>query len=155
MAEERILVVMPNWFGETLFATPFLSSLRRARPSAFIAALGVSRCQEILAHHPHLNACLLYEERGRHRSLAGTRRLIGELRNLRCDTAFLLRRSLTRSLLLAGAGIRRRIGFAQWKSGWLLTDRVVPPVGSMHSSIVASQTAQRTVSRGQSCFRET
>lgn len=124
---ERILVVMPNWFGETLFATPFLSMLRRARPSAFIAALGVARCSEVLAHNPAVNEFVLLDENGRHRSWAGRRCLARELRALRFDAAFLLRRSLTRSLALWSAGITRRIGFAHWKTRWILTDTVAPP----------------------------
>lgn len=131
---ERILVVMPNWFGETLFATPFLSALRRARPSAFIAAMGVARCQEVLAHNPTVNEYLPYDERGVHQSWAGKRRLARELRTKSFDTAFLLRRSLTRGLVLWTAGIRRRIGFAHWKTRWMLTDHVMPPAEPMHKA---------------------
>jgi heptosyltransferase-2 len=62
-----------------------------------------------------------YDEAGRHASLLGRWRLVRELRRRRFDTAFILRRSLSRTLLLAAAGIPVRVGHANRKSGWLLT----------------------------------
>ena len=58
----RILVVLPNWYGETLFATPFLRALRQAQPNTFIATLGWPQCREVLQHNPHVNQLIDYEE---------------------------------------------------------------------------------------------
>ncbi len=122
---ERLLVVMPNWFGEVLFTTPLLRVVREAYPRAFIAALHVPRVQDVLTHNPCCNELLVYDEEGTPHIGKGSRRqVISELRDERFDTAIILRRSLSRTLLLVAAGIPRRIGFANWKSGWLLTDRV-------------------------------
>ncbi len=128
----RILVVLPNWFGETLFATPFIRALRLRHPQAHLAAMGVARCQEVLAHNPHLNDFILCDERGEHRSLRAKRRLIATLQDKRFDAAYVLRRSLTRTWLLLLAGIPTRIGFAHFKSGWLLTSRVPEPPAQTH-----------------------
>ena len=134
MSGERFLIVMPNWFGETLFATPFLGALRAAFPQAFIAALGVARCEEVLAEHPHLDEFLLYDEQRIHRTVQGKRALIALIRSKRFSAAFVLRKSLTRTVMLAFAGVPRRIGFNNPKSGWLLTDRVAPPIRPMHKA---------------------
>ena len=131
---ERILVVLPNWYGETLFATPFLRALRQQQPSASIATLRWPPCREILLHSTHINALIDYDDRGIHRSLSGKWALVQELRRQRFDAAFILRRSLSRSLLLALAGIPVRVGFAQAKSGWLLTRRVPSPKETMHKA---------------------
>ncbi len=131
---KRILVVMPNWFGETLFATPFLRALRGGLPQSFIAALGVPRAQAILAHNPQVDELVLYDEQAAHGTWRGRRALARLLRAKRFDTAVILRRSLTRTLLLAWAGIPRRIGFANLKSGWLLTHRVQPPKAPIHKA---------------------
>ena len=131
---KRILVVLPNWFGETLFATPFLRALRAAHPEAFIATLGVSRCDEVLAHNPHVDRHILYDERGRHRGLWAKWTLETSLRAMRFDAAFILRRSISRTLLLFFAGIPTRIGFDNPKSGWLLTRRVPPPAAATHKA---------------------
>lgn len=130
----RALVVLPNWFGETLFATPFLRALHRHRPAAWIATLGRPLCREVLLHNAHVDALLDYDERGSHRGPAGKWRLVMSLRAQRVDTAFILRRSLSRSLLLALARIPARVGFANAKSGWLLTHRVPAPREPRHKA---------------------
>lgn len=132
---ERILVVLPNWFGETLFTTPFLRALRQQCPGAYIAALGWPQCHEVLQNSPHINALLPLDEQRVHRGWAGKLRLIHELRAQRFDTAFILRKSFTRSLLIALAGIPVRIGIANAKSGWLLTLRVPASGLAQHKAI--------------------
>ena len=131
---QRILVVMPNWFGETLFATPLLRALREQRRDALITTLGRPRCGEVLTHNPHVDTLMDYDEQGRHRHLLGQWRLVRELRAQQFDTAFVLRKSLSRTLLLALAGIPVRVGFANPKSGWLLTHRMRPSTASMHKA---------------------
>ena len=130
----RILVVLPNWFGETLFATPFLRALRQARPSAVLATLGWPQCGQMLRHNPHVTMCLEYDEQGQHRSLAGKWRIAQLVRRQRFDAAFILRKSLSRALLLWLAGIPLRIGFENPKSGWLLTRRVPRPLRPLHKA---------------------
>ena len=131
---QRILVIMPNWFGEVLFATPFLRVLRQARPDSFISALGVIRGEEMLANNPDFNEFIVFDEEGLHRTFTGKRALTHVLRSRRFDTAFILRKSLTRTFLLMLAGIPQRIGFDNPKSGWLLTDRVKAPPASTHKA---------------------
>ncbi len=123
----RILVVLPNWFGETLFATPFLRCLRQQRPEAFIATLGWPQCREVLLGNSSVDELIDYDEAATHRTLSGKRNLIRSLRSHRFDTVFILRKSLSRTLLAWLAGIPQRIGFANAKSGWLLTRRIAPP----------------------------
>ena len=124
----RILVILPNWFGETLFTTPFLRALRRRHPDAFIAALGRPACREILLHNPHVNELLDLDE-----SPVGLARLVGMLSRSGYYTAFILRPSLTRTLVVALGGAAQRIGFDNPKSGWALTRRVASP-GAVHKA---------------------
>jgi lipopolysaccharide heptosyltransferase II len=132
----RILVVLPNWFGETLFATPFLRLLRAQQPRAFLATLGRPACREILLHNPAVDELIDLDGQGAHRGAASAWRLLRALRARRFDTAFILRRSLSRTALLALAGIRERVGFDNPKSGWLLTRRLpAPPPQPVHKAL--------------------
>jgi len=131
---DRVLVVLPNWYGETLFATPFLRALKTQQPRAFLATLGWPQCREVLLQNPYVDESIDYDERGTHRSLAGKWRLIKTLRSHRFDTAFILRKSLSRSVVLAIAGVPVRVGFANPKSGWLLTHRVPPTTVRQHKA---------------------
>lgn len=130
----RVLIVLPNWFGETLFTTPFFRALRERRPHAFIAALGWPQCHEVLRHNPRINELLTYDEQEIHRGLGGLWRLITMLRRYHFEAAVILRRSLSRTAVLCLAGIPQRIGFANAKSGWLLTDPVPPPSAPQHKA---------------------
>jgi heptosyltransferase-2 len=129
----RILVVLPNWFGETLFTTPFLRALRAGCPQGFVAAMGWPQCRDILLRNPRVDAFIEYHEHGR-RGPAGIWRIVRTLRGHRFDTAFVLRRSLSRTFALRLAGIPERIGFANAKSGWLLTRRVPGPPPGLHKA---------------------
>lgn len=131
---QRILVVLPNWYGDTLFATPFLRTLRTRRPGAFIATLGWPQCREVLLNNPHVDQMLDYDEHGSHTTLAGKQALVEALRACRFDAAFMLRKSLSRSLLLWWAGIPVRIGFDSLKGGWALTHRVPMTSLPMHKA---------------------
>jgi heptosyltransferase-2 len=130
----RILVTLPNWYGETLFTTPFLRALRQQMPTAFIATLGRPQCKEVLLQNPHITEFLDYDERGAHRSLSGKWQVVSTLRERRFDAAFILRKSLSRSVMLCAAGIPTRVGFANPKSGWLLTHRVPAAGAARHKA---------------------
>lgn len=131
---KRILVVLPNWYGETLFTTPFLRCLREQNPDAFIATLGRPLCREVLLYNSHLNELIDLDEQGAHRGLLGKLRLIVLLRPMRFDQAFILRRSLSRTLVLALSGIRERVGFDNPKSGLLLTQRIPSSQANEHKA---------------------
>ncbi len=130
----RILVVLPNWYGETLFATPFLRAIRLQYPDAYLATLGWPQCREILLNNPRVSALIDYDERTTHKDLWSKWRLIAQLRSFRFDTAFVLRKSLSRTLLLAAAQIPMRVGFANSKSGWLLTHKAPVCSGPIHKA---------------------
>jgi lipopolysaccharide heptosyltransferase II len=123
---DRILVVLPNWFGEALFATPFLHALHTMQPHSAVSVLGVDRSLEMLRHHPGLADRISLD--------GGAWATLRRLRRERYAAAFILRRSLSRTALLALGGVPRRIGFANAKSGWLLTDRVPAPAHPVHKA---------------------
>ena len=124
-------MVLPNWFGDVLFATSFLTALKERAPSARMAALGVGRAQEILQGHPALDELIRLDEPAGGDFSRGWR-LIARLRAGRFDAAFLLRRSASRTALAWLAGIPRRVGAENVKTGWMLTDRIPPPREPCH-----------------------
>ena len=133
-AAERIVILLPNWFGEALFATPALRALHDAAPAAQLSVMGPPRALEALAHHPIIGEALPFDERGAQRELEERQQTIRLLRRNRFDTAIILRRSFTRTWLVVKAGVPRRIGVDNWKSGWLLTARIPAPRSPMHKA---------------------
>ncbi len=134
MKVRRVLVVLPNWFGETLFATPFIHALRQGLPEADLMTLGLPQCRSMLLHNPDVHEILDYNERAGPAGWMEVWKTARRLKRFRFDAAVILRKSFSRTLALAIAGIPRRIGFDHPKTRWLLTDRVPGPQAAVHKA---------------------
>lgn len=129
---QRILVVSPNWLGDALFSTSLIAALKENFVQAYLAVLSVPRVQEIFRNNPNVDKIIIYDEKGKHRSWIWRLGFIFELRKERFDTAFILRPSLSRTIMLKYAGIRQIVGHYNPKRGWLFTVKVPSPVGVLH-----------------------
>lgn len=129
---KRILIVNVNWIGDTLFATPLMRALRDNLPDAYIAVLTHPRCHQILEGNPNINEVILYNDRYLLRRLPTKFSLISLIRSKEFDTSFILRRSLSRTMLMFLCKIPQRIGYDNRKSGFLLTKRVKMPAKNLH-----------------------
>ncbi|MDP8229641.1 MAG: lipopolysaccharide heptosyltransferase II [Candidatus Gorgyraea atricola] len=121
---KRILIVNVNWLGDTIFATPFIRAVKESSPGSYVAILTHSRCKEVLENNPHIDEIITYDR--------GKFSLILHLRSRRFDTAFILRRSLSRTILLFLSRIPNRIGYDSKKSGFLLTKKIALPSKDLH-----------------------
>ncbi|MGE5279620.1 MAG: lipopolysaccharide heptosyltransferase II [Deltaproteobacteria bacterium] len=124
--QEKIIVVEVNWLGDILFSTPALRALRRDHPRAYIAVLVVPRGKQVLSGNPYIDELIIFDEEKRHRGWRGKWRLVRDLKIRRFTLAYILRPSVSRTLLLWLAGVKRRIGFDR-KAPFLLTEAVAPP----------------------------
>ncbi|MCX5656821.1 MAG: lipopolysaccharide heptosyltransferase II [Candidatus Omnitrophica bacterium] len=129
---KRILIVNVNWLGDVLFSTPFIRAIRRHYPDAFISCMAVPRCKEILEGNPNLDELIIFDEEGKHSSLFGKLQLASFLRSKKFDEAYLLHRSLTRTLITALAKIPKRIGYETKKRKLFLTHNIELPGDLMH-----------------------
>ncbi len=127
---ERVLVVLPNWVGDVVLATPALRAIRERCPSARITFLLKRPLAEVLSGSPWADETVFWPARfaaqsrpERHRGFLG---LAGELRDRRFDWAVLLTNSFRSALLARLAGVRRRIGYDRDGRGLLLTDKLLP-----------------------------
>jgi len=129
---KRILIVNVNWLGDTLFATPFIRAVRGKYPKAHIAILTHPRCYKMLEGNPHVNEIIIYDEKKQHRSLLSKFSIIAHLRSRKFDAAFILKKSLSRTLLLLFSKIPRRIGYGSKRAGFLLTQKAKAPHKRLH-----------------------
>ncbi len=129
---KRILIVNVNWLGDTLFATPFIRAVRERYPNSYIAILTHPRCYEILEGNPNINEIIIYDEKKQHKGLLRRFSIVAYLRSKRFDTAFILRKSLSRTLLLLFSKIPMRVGYRSKRAGFLLTKKVDIPPKRMH-----------------------
>jgi len=122
----RILIRGPNWVGDAILSLPALANLRKALPQGRITLLVKPWVSDLFEGSPFLDEVIVYEEKGRHRGLAGRLRLAFELRERRFDTAILFQNAFEAAFLVFLAGIPHRIGYTTDGRGPLLTIGVKP-----------------------------
>jgi heptosyltransferase II len=107
----KILIVAPNWIGDTLLAQPLFARLRIRRPGAIIDALAPAWTAPVLRRMPEIrevvDAPFAHGELG----LGARWRLAAMLRTRAYDEAFVLPNSFKSALIPFFAGIPARTGF--------------------------------------------
>jgi len=120
------IVILPNWVGDVVMATPMLRALRRHwGPDARITGVMRPMFTGLLEGTTWLDEAVLYDRRSRDRErrLAGVAR---RLRALRADVAVIFPNSLSSAAMAWLAGARRRVGFSRAVRRMLLTDPLPP-----------------------------
>jgi heptosyltransferase-1 len=133
-ADARVLVVRLSAIGDILFASPLVSSFRRAWPDAHICWLVQPECAPLLRHHPDLDEVIEWPY-GRLRRHWRERRLLTLLRETRALVAGLQARHFDLALDLQGllksalpvrlSGAAVRVGLASREGSWLFMTQVV------------------------------
>jgi heptosyltransferase-2 len=108
----RLLVPQTSFLGDVVLATPLLSALRARLRPAHLAVLVRPEAAALLENHPDVDRVLVDDKRGRDRGVRGLLRTAARLRRERFDLVVSPHRSLRTALVLALAGIPRRVGFA-------------------------------------------
>jgi heptosyltransferase II len=125
----RILVVLPNWVGDLVLATPALRAIRQCFSKTQISFLAKSHLTEVLSGGDWMDELIHWptrkgqSKRERRRGFLG---LAGDLRERQFEWAVLMTNSFRSALLSRLAAIPRRIGYDRDGRGLLLTDRLLP-----------------------------
>ncbi len=121
-----IAVLLPNWVGDAVMATPALRALRQRFSSARITLIGRGAPLAVLAG-ANLGDDELPDASARRPAIVHLPKMAGRLRRRRFDLAVLLPNSFRAAALAWLGRARRRLGYARDGRGWLLTDRLLPP----------------------------
>lgn len=124
--KKKILIFNVNWLGDVLFSTAAIRNIRYNYPESYIACIIPARCHDILEGNPHLDEIILFDERGKDKSILSKIRFTLFLKNKKFDTVFILHRSFTRALICYLAKIPERIGYYTKRRAWLLTKNINP-----------------------------
>ena len=155
----KIAIFCPNWVGDVVMATPALRAMRQQYPDAEIVAIlrpyvadvldGLNLVDRMLVHDPRLHSVW----RPRHPDAAWGLRFGIRLRREQFDLALLLTNTYRSGFWSWISGIKRRVGFDQYRRGWMLTDAVTPkPADTPHPAIdsylqLAEQVGCRNLTR--------
>lgn len=122
----RVLVVIPNWVGDVVLATPVLAALRAHFAGARITYLLRKYVGEIVDGGGWHDEVVHWPAGGGLTREVRTLRLARRLREQRFDLALLFTNSFRSALVVWQARVARRVGYAREGRGWLLTDRLRP-----------------------------
>lgn len=123
----KLAVFLPNWVGDVVMATPALRALRDHFSTSTIYGVMRPYVAETLAGTDLIDELVLDDGKGWSR---GVWTMSQQLRKLKIDIAILFTNSYRTAMISWLAGCRNRIGYARDGRGWLLTDSLMPLVGS-------------------------
>lgn len=121
---EKILVFHTAFLGDVILNLPMVQILKREYPNAEIDVAAIPNAAQVLQNHPAIHRVIEYDKRGSQKGIAGMVRLIGMLRQNRYDLAIVSHRSMRSALIVAAAGIPRRVCFSKSAGRWFFTDVV-------------------------------
>jgi heptosyltransferase-2 len=120
----NIAVFLPNWVGDAVMATPAVRALREHFAGAHLVGVLKPYVAGMVEGSPWLDELLFLDSPGpwsqRWPAVAA------QLRRRRIDLAVLFPNSLRSALAAWLGGCRRRIGYARYGRGLLLTDALAP-----------------------------
>lgn len=119
-------MVLPNWVGDVVLASPALAALRGHFARAQITFLMRADLAEIVAGCGWHERELFWPAARGPRGAWALPGLVAAIRAEAFDAAALLTNSLRSALVAWLARIPRRVGYARNGRGWLLTDRLRP-----------------------------
>jgi heptosyltransferase-2 len=107
----RILIVAPNWIGDTLLAQPLFARLRHQRPGLALDVIAPRWTAPVLRRMPEVNEVIETPFRHGHLQLASRWRIGRQLRERGYAEAIVLPNSFKSALIPFFAGIPLRTGF--------------------------------------------
>ena len=122
----NILVVLPNWVGDVVMATPVLRALRAHHRQARITYLGPQSSLDVLSPLKWADSAVADLSRRRPKRLANFFRTANRLRKDRFDLAILMPNSFRSAILTKLSACQQIAGYDRDGRGWLLTDRLAP-----------------------------
>lgn len=120
-----ILVMLPNWVGDAVMATPAIRAIREAHLDALLIGAGRAAICATLKGNPRLDRFVTLD-----RGTLSEARIAWQLRSERIGLAVLFPNSVRSALFARLAGAQRLIGFARYGRDILLTDRLFPRRGA-------------------------
>ena len=124
------LVLQTSFLGDTVLTTPLIARLAEAGP---VDVLVTPASAALLQNHPAIRETIVYDKRGRDRSVAGFARLARALRSRRYEAIYLAQGSARSGALALAARAPRRIGFATSAGRAFYTLKVPAPAGMHHA----------------------
>ena len=121
----KIGLMLPNWIGDVVMATPAIRAVRQQYPHAHLLGIMRPYVAGTLSGTNWLDERLEYDPMGK--AAMGRRNLVSELRHRDLDCMLLFPNSFSSAMTAWLGGARRRVGYSRNGRAWMLSDRLSPP----------------------------
>jgi heptosyltransferase-2 len=119
-----VVVPQTSFLGDVVLTTPLLTALRRRLQPRRLAVVVRADARALVEGHPDVDTVLIDDKHGADRGIAGGLAVARRLRREGFDLAVVPHRSIRTALVVAAAGIARRVGFDASRGAWLFHERV-------------------------------
>ncbi|MDG2055323.1 MAG: lipopolysaccharide heptosyltransferase II [Phycisphaerales bacterium] len=118
-----LCVLLPSWVGDTVMATGLLRACAIQHPQTKIQVVVRPGLGSLLEGLPYISA--IFE--ARMKGSVGPLRCARKIKESKSDAVLVLPNSFRSALIARLSGIRKRIGYARDRRGFLLTDAMTVP----------------------------
>ncbi len=127
----KILLIQTAFLGDAVLTTPLAGALHERFPDSHISVLCTPEVRDVFERHPAVAEVILFDKRGKEKSLVAQWALVQKLKANKFDLAVIPHRSVKSALFAWIARIPRRVGFSASQGRLFLTD-IVPFQWGVH-----------------------
>ncbi|MFH1282078.1 MAG: lipopolysaccharide heptosyltransferase II [bacterium] len=128
---KKILIVQTAFIGDIVLTVPIAKAIKEKQGDIELHMLTTPQGKDMLENSAFLDRVLVYDKKGKDRSLKAFFNLIASIRKEKYDLALIPHRSFKSALMMYLAGIKERIGFENSQGKMFLT-KILPFTWSMH-----------------------
>jgi len=150
----RLGIILPNWIGDVVMATPTLRALRK-HVSTGGQIVGIMRpyVAKVLAGNPWLDETICYSKKKSDTALSGSQ-LRRRLQEAKLDSVVLLTNSLRTAWMAWRSGARERIGYSRDARGWMLSTKLYEPRQGRRISPLPQIDSYLNIAYAMGCLQE-
>ncbi len=111
MENRRVLVIQTAFLGDAILTLPMIQKLNELLPDSLIDVVCIPSSEEIFQSSPFVNNIIVYDKRGKHKSLMNVFRLAYKIKKNGYERIYAPHRSFRTALLVLLSGVKETYCF--------------------------------------------
>ncbi len=125
MPAEKILVIQTAFLGDAILTLPMIQKLKEFEPNSTVDVVTIPSTAEIFHASPFVNNVIIFDKKGKQKSVLSLVRFIKELRRYQYTKIFCPHRSLRSAFIVFFSGVKATYGYST--SGFKKAYKVLIP----------------------------
>lgn len=123
--QDRLLIIQTAFIGDAALTLPMIEKLKEQNPSSVIDVIAIPGTKEIFENSPFVDDILIFEKRGKHKSLSGMLAFVKEIRKQKYSKIYSPHRSFRTSLLVLLSGVKETYGFNTASMSFVYKNKII------------------------------